>query len=107
MGRIVSRYLADHRSHAIYLPDADRHALEILDKGRCTEAHPISLLFVHGALHAAGRWDEHFLDFFADKGYRALPLSLRGHGRSPTSRTAVKFRKSEGSPARTQGNTDG
>ena len=34
-------------------------------------------------------WDEHFLDFFADKGYRALPLSLRGHGRSPPSRTAV------------------
>jgi pimeloyl-ACP methyl ester carboxylesterase len=46
--------------------------------------HPVPLLFVHGAWHAAWCWDEHFLDFFADKGYRALAVSLRGHGNSPT-----------------------
>ena len=43
-------------------------------------------LFVHGAWHAAWCWDEYFLNSFADKGYRALALSLRGHGGSPTLR---------------------
>jgi pimeloyl-ACP methyl ester carboxylesterase len=60
--------------------------LEVIAKGRTGESHPVPLLFVHGALHAAWCWDEHFLDFFADKGYHALALSLRGHGRSPTSK---------------------
>src|SRR3954469_9427392 len=60
--------------------------LEVIDKGACSDAHPVPLLFVHGAWHGAWCWDEHFLDFFADKGYRALAVSLRGHGGSPTSR---------------------
>ena len=47
-------------------------------------AHPVPLLFVHGAWHAAWCWDEYFLNFFADKGYRALALSFRGHGGSST-----------------------
>jgi pimeloyl-ACP methyl ester carboxylesterase len=58
--------------------------LEVIDKGVCTEAHPTPLLFVHGAWHAAWCWSN-FLDFFADKGYRCLALSLRGHGRSRSS----------------------
>lgn len=58
--------------------------LEVIDKGQSTDQHPVPLLFVHGAWHAAWCWDEHFLDFFADRGYRALALSLRGHGASPT-----------------------
>jgi hypothetical protein len=29
-------------------------------------------------------WDDGFLDFFADAGYRAAAMSLRGHGTSPT-----------------------
>jgi pimeloyl-ACP methyl ester carboxylesterase len=58
--------------------------LEVIDKGACSDAHPSPLLFVHGAWHAAWCWDEHFLDFFADNGYRALAVSLRGHGNSPT-----------------------
>jgi pimeloyl-ACP methyl ester carboxylesterase len=56
--------------------------LEMIGKGRCTEEHPVPVLFVHGAWHAAWCWDEHFLDFFAAKGYRAVALSLRGHGGS-------------------------
>ncbi len=56
---------------------------EVIDKGSCSEAHPTPLLFVHGSWHGAWCWDEHFLDFFADKGYRAVALSLRGHGASP------------------------
>jgi pimeloyl-ACP methyl ester carboxylesterase len=58
--------------------------LEVLDKGSCTDSHPAPLLFVHGGWHAAWCWDEHFLNFFSDKGYRALAVSLRGHGNSPT-----------------------
>lgn len=60
--------------------------LEVIDKGAVSESHPVPLLFVHGAWHAAWCWDEHFLDFFAGRGYRALALSLRGHGGSPTAK---------------------
>lgn len=60
--------------------------LEVIDKGSVTESHPAPLLFVHGVGHAAWCWDEHFLEFFADKGCRALAVSLRGHGNSPTSK---------------------
>jgi pimeloyl-ACP methyl ester carboxylesterase len=56
--------------------------LEVIDKGSATEAHRVPLLFVHGAWHAAWCWDEHFLDFFAERGFRAVALSLRNHGDS-------------------------
>ena len=70
--------------------------LEVIDKGSCSEAHPAPLLFVgaapgprrnfpfsvHGSWHAAWCWNENFLGFFADKGYRAVALSLRNHGNS-------------------------
>jgi pimeloyl-ACP methyl ester carboxylesterase len=58
--------------------------LEVIDRGRVSASHPAPLLFVHGAWHAAWCWDEHFLSFFADNGYRAVALSLRGHGNSTT-----------------------
>lgn len=57
--------------------------LEVIDKGRNAPDVP-PLLFVHGAWHGAWCWDEHFLDLYADLGHRALALSLRGHGNSPT-----------------------
>lgn len=56
--------------------------LEVIDKGACSAAHPAPLLFVHGSWHAAWCWNENFLSFFADKGYRAVALSLRNHGNS-------------------------
>jgi pimeloyl-ACP methyl ester carboxylesterase len=56
--------------------------LEVVDKGSSTESHPVPLLFVHGSWHAAWCWNENFLGFFADKGYRAVALSLRNHGNS-------------------------
>jgi pimeloyl-ACP methyl ester carboxylesterase len=56
--------------------------LEVIDKGSCSEAHPPPLLFVHGSWHGAWCWAEHFLDFFADKGYRAVALpDASGAGR--------------------------
>ena len=56
--------------------------LEVIDKGSCDDAHPVPLLFVHGGWHSASCWSN-FLDYFADVGYRAVALSLRGHGGSP------------------------
>ena len=60
--------------------------LEVIDRGGVTDSHRTPLLFVHGAWHAAWCWDEHFLGFFADRGYRAVAMSLRGHGASPTNK---------------------
>jgi len=56
--------------------------LEVIDKGAGNPGPP--LLFIHAAWHGAWCWDEHFLDFFADNGFRAVALSLRGHGNSTT-----------------------
>lgn len=58
---------------------------ELIDKGHCTAAHPVPLLFVHGGWHAAWCWNEHFLDFFADEGFQAVAVSLRAHGKTATS----------------------
>lgn len=57
-------------------------ALEVIDKGASTPEHPVPLLFLHGGCHAAWCWDEHFLDYFADHGFRAVAPSYRGHGGS-------------------------
>jgi len=59
--------------------------LEVIDKGSSTESHPVPLLFVHGGNLAAWCWDEHFLDFFANRRFRAVAVSLRGHGASTLS----------------------
>lgn len=61
--------------------------LEVLDVGASTATHETPLLFVHGTSHAAWCWDEHFLSYFAEHGYRAIALNLRGHGRSPLDRS--------------------
>jgi len=63
-----------------------RPVLEVIDKGPRGEPDKAPLLFVHGAWHGAWCWDEHFLDFFAARGYRSLAVSLRGHGNSPAPR---------------------
>lgn len=56
--------------------------LEVIDRAPPHESGKAPLLFVHGAWHGAWCWDEHFLDYFAAKGYRSVALSLRGHGKS-------------------------
>jgi pimeloyl-ACP methyl ester carboxylesterase len=57
--------------------------LDVIEKGPSRDSGKAPLLFVHGAWHGAWCWEEHFLDFFAAKGYRSLAVSLRGHGKSP------------------------
>ncbi len=54
----------------------------------------VPVLFVHGIFSGAWIWEEHFLDWFANHGYHAYAVSLRGHGRSsapdPTGQYSLK-----------------
>lgn len=56
--------------------------LEVITKGVASKSHPSPLLFVHGGCLSAWCWDEHFLDFFAERGFCAAAVSVRGHGAS-------------------------
>jgi pimeloyl-ACP methyl ester carboxylesterase len=56
--------------------------LEVIERAPERESGKPPVLFVHGAWHGAWCWGENFLDFFAGKGYRAVAVSLRGHGKS-------------------------
>lgn len=56
--------------------------LEILSRGTGDGPRRAPLLFVHGAYVGAWCWAEHFLDWFAARGFSAHAVSLRGHGRS-------------------------
>lgn len=60
--------------------------LEVIDKGSGT----VPLMFVHGGAHAAWCWDEGFLDYIADRGFRCLAVSLRGHGGSGTAKPLAR-----------------
>ncbi len=42
------------------------------------------VLFVHGGWHGAWCWDEHFLGYFAERGFPVYALSFRNHGKSQT-----------------------
>ena len=57
--------------------------LEILSRSPGAHRGKVPLLFVHGAFTGAWCWDEHFLPWFAEQGYEAHAVSLRGHGGSP------------------------
>jgi pimeloyl-ACP methyl ester carboxylesterase len=56
--------------------------LEIISKYPSGNTHPTPLLFIHGALHGAWCWDVHFLNYFAQHGFAAHAVNLRGHGNS-------------------------
>ncbi|MEW6240805.1 MAG: alpha/beta fold hydrolase [Chloroflexota bacterium] len=56
--------------------------VELIHKTPNGAAKPTPLLFIHGKWHAAWCWEEYFLPYFAERGYNAHTLSLRGHGAS-------------------------
>jgi alpha-beta hydrolase superfamily lysophospholipase len=56
--------------------------LELLEQKPSVVARPHPILFVHGMWHAAWCWEETFLPYFAQQGYPAFAVSLRGHGNS-------------------------
>ncbi|MCK2088355.1 alpha/beta hydrolase [Thauera aromatica] len=56
--------------------------LEVLCRAPQQPTHASPLLFVHGAYVSAWCWDEHFLPWFAARGWTSYALSLSGHGGS-------------------------
>ena len=64
---------------------------EVVDKGSVTDAHPVPLLFIHGAAHGAWCWDEHFLDFFAASGFRALAINLHDDSEIPMLKSVAPY----------------
>jgi pimeloyl-ACP methyl ester carboxylesterase len=56
--------------------------LEVVSRQPSLQTHATPLLFVHGLFLGMWCWEEHFLDYFAQHGYAAYALSLRGHGAS-------------------------
>jgi pimeloyl-ACP methyl ester carboxylesterase len=59
-----------------------RPRLEVLTRAPAISRDAPPLLFVHGAWHGAWCWDEHFLEYFSQRGFWAHAVSLRGHGES-------------------------
>ena len=68
---------------------ADIGGLELISHVPAAPTKAAQLLFVHGAFVAAWCWDEHFLPYFAEQGYAAHAVSLRGHGASAGRATLV------------------
>ncbi len=56
--------------------------LEMITRQPQTDARPTPLLFVHCMFHGAWYWEENFLPYFAEHGYTAHAVSLRGHAGS-------------------------
>lgn len=56
--------------------------LELIGRRATRRRVGTPLLFIHGAYAGAWCWQEHFLDYFADAGFDAYAVSLRGHGGS-------------------------
>src|SRR5271157_2888729 len=54
--------------------------LEIITAGEPSRRP--TLLFVHGAFCGGWVWTEYFLPFLAERGWRCIAVSLRGHGLS-------------------------
>lgn len=77
------------RSQLLFFEPANRQPckrstmkLEIISRYPSGDAHSTPLLFIHGALHGAWCWEFHFLDYFAQYGFTAHAVNLRGHGNS-------------------------
>lgn len=56
--------------------------LEVISSKPKEKAHPTPLLCIHGAFSSAQIWKPFFLPYFAERGYSACAMSLRGHGDS-------------------------
>ena len=67
---------------------AVKSGLEIVARLPAKPRRAPPLLFVHGAWHGAWCWEEHFLGYFASRGFASYALNLRGHGASRGARDA-------------------
>ncbi|MBF0139238.1 MAG: alpha/beta hydrolase [Magnetococcales bacterium] len=60
--------------------------LELITHEPTGPKKPVNLLFVHGICVGAWVWERHYLPYFAKQGYRCHAVSLRGHGKSESSK---------------------
>lgn len=56
--------------------------LEVISHVPAAPVTPTPILFVHGMFHGAWCWEANFLPYFAQRGYAAYAVSLRGHAGS-------------------------
>lgn len=61
-----------------------------IERGDPSPTRP-PIVFVHGAMHGAWSWDQHFLPWFAARGWHVVALDLRGHGRSPSAISVLRL----------------
>ena len=54
--------------------------MQVLSRTAASDNAKPPLLFLHGSFHGAWCWSEHFMDFFADRGYSVVAPSWRGTG---------------------------
>ena len=69
--------------------------LEVISRIPAANARPTPVLFVHGLWTGAWGWSEHFMDYFARRGYASYALSLRGHGQSEGQERLHRIRLAE------------
>ncbi|TMD54231.1 MAG: lysophospholipase [Chloroflexi bacterium] len=56
------------------------------------EARRAPILFVHGAWHGAWCWEDHFVPYFANRGWQVTALNLRAHG-GPRERRGLRWKR--------------
>jgi pimeloyl-ACP methyl ester carboxylesterase len=78
----LERRFREHRAGREEGRETDMVELEIIARRPERGRRDPRLLFVHGICVGAWIWDEHFLPFFAEAGFEAHAVSLRGHGGS-------------------------
>jgi pimeloyl-ACP methyl ester carboxylesterase len=69
-------------SYCHFFPNSLLMQLEIISRLPSTKSTKPPILCIHGAYNHAWCWDKYFLPYFAQAGYSAYALSLRGHGNS-------------------------
>jgi pimeloyl-ACP methyl ester carboxylesterase len=67
------------------------YALEVISTEARVESSRPPILFVHGSYCGAWVWQEHFIPYFAERGYASTALSFRGHGKSEGARALHQF----------------
>ncbi|MDR2924937.1 MAG: alpha/beta hydrolase [Azoarcus sp.] len=71
------------KTNAVLSAETPDSALEIISYPPASaHKHRMPLLFVHGAYLGGWCWEEHFLPWFAERGWDAHAVSLSGHGNS-------------------------
>jgi pimeloyl-ACP methyl ester carboxylesterase len=67
------------------------YALEVITTEARDPGSRPPILFLHGSYCGAWVWQEHFIPYFAERGYGSTALSFRGHGKSKGARSLHQF----------------